>query len=137
GLVLVLLLVPGGLASLVLRVWNTVVRRAVGDDLADRGGFDAPADAVGRQPLPPSVRPVDADVDAAAGDGAVLAAEGVVVRFGGNTALNAVSLVLRAGEIVGLVGPNGAGKTTLFDVLSGHCRADAGRVVLGGVDVTA
>jgi ABC-type branched-subunit amino acid transport system ATPase component len=45
-------------------------------------------------------------------------------------------LSLRHGEIVGLVGPNGAGKSTLFDVLSGHTRAQAGRVVLHGGDVT-
>ena len=35
-----------------------------------------------------------------------------------------------------MVGPNGAGKTTFFDVVSGHRRADAGRIVLDGEDVT-
>jgi branched-chain amino acid transport system ATP-binding protein len=60
----------------------------------------------------------------------------VSVRFGGNAALDNVSLYARHGEVVGIIGPNGAGKTTLFDVISGFLSPDAGRVELGGVDVT-
>jgi branched-chain amino acid transport system ATP-binding protein len=60
----------------------------------------------------------------------------VSVRFGGNAALEDVSLHARHGEVVGIIGPNGAGKTTLFDVISGFLSPDAGRVELGGVDVT-
>ena len=60
----------------------------------------------------------------------------VSVRFGGNAALENVSLYARHGEVVGIIGPNGAGKTTLFDVVSGFLSPDAGHVELGGVDVT-
>lgn len=57
-------------------------------------------------------------------------------RFGGLLAVSDLSLTLHAGEIVGLIGPNGAGKSTSFNLLSGVDRADAGRVMLGGQDVT-
>jgi branched-chain amino acid transport system ATP-binding protein len=65
-----------------------------------------------------------------------LSADGVTVRFGGLTALSEVSIEVQPGEIAGLVGPNGAGKSTLLGVLSGLLRPNAGRVHLGGVDVT-
>jgi branched-chain amino acid transport system permease protein len=56
--------------------------------------------------------------------------------FRGVRALGGVSLEVREGEILGLVGPNGSGKSTLINVVSGHHRADGGRIVVGGVDVT-
>jgi ABC-type branched-subunit amino acid transport system ATPase component len=67
---------------------------------------------------------------------AAMAATGVVVRFGGLIALSDVSIEVEPGQIAGLVGPNGAGKSTLLAVLSGLLRPNAGRVFLGGVDVT-
>jgi branched-chain amino acid transport system ATP-binding protein len=60
----------------------------------------------------------------------------VTKRFGGLVANRDVSLVIGAAEIVGLIGPNGAGKTTLFNCVTGYMRADAGRVVFAGVDIT-
>ncbi|GJD50560.1 Lipopolysaccharide export system ATP-binding protein LptB [Methylobacterium crusticola] len=65
-----------------------------------------------------------------------LAAEAVTKRFGGVTALDAVSLDLRPGEIHGLIGPNGSGKTTLLNLLSGYYRPDAGGVRLDGEDLS-
>ena len=66
----------------------------------------------------------------------VLSLDGIVVRFGGVTAVDDVSFSVAAGEVLGLIGPNGAGKTTLFDVISGVRAANAGRVSLAGKDVT-
>jgi branched-chain amino acid transport system ATP-binding protein len=62
---------------------------------------------------------------------------GASVTFGGINALDAVTLSVAPGEVVGIIGPNGAGKTTLFDVISGFTRARAGRVSVYGTDVTA
>lgn len=51
--------------------------------------------------------------------------------FSGLRALDAVSLRVRQGEIMGLIGPNGSGKTTLINVMTGMLRPTAGRVLLG------
>jgi branched-chain amino acid transport system permease protein len=56
--------------------------------------------------------------------------------FGGLKAVDDVSFSVRRGEVHALIGPNGSGKTTTLNVLSGIYSATAGRVVLGGRDVT-
>ena len=66
----------------------------------------------------------------------LLAARGVSVRFGGLVAVDGVDLDVRAGELVGIIGPNGAGKTTFFHTLSGVLAPTAGRVLVGGDDLT-
>ena len=66
---------------------------------------------------------------------AILAADGLVKRFGGVTAVDGVSLHVEAGEIVGLLGPNGAGKTTTLRMLAGILTPTAGRVTVAGLDV--
>jgi branched-chain amino acid transport system ATP-binding protein len=62
----------------------------------------------------------------------VLEVSAVTVRFGGLTALDAVSLTVAPGEIVGVIGPNGAGKTTLLNVLCGFIRPNEGQVFIDG-----
>jgi branched-chain amino acid transport system ATP-binding protein len=53
-------------------------------------------------------------------------------RYGGIRALDGVSFVVQAGEIVGLMGANGAGKTTLFELIAGNSRPTSGDVLLEG-----
>lgn len=65
-----------------------------------------------------------------------LQAEGVTKSYDGRTILQDVSLQLWQGELVCLLGVSGAGKTTLFHTLSGLERPEAGRVLLGGEDIT-
>jgi ABC-2 type transport system ATP-binding protein len=55
-------------------------------------------------------------------------------QFGSNLVLDEVSLVIRRGQVLGLVGPNGAGKTTLIKHLLGLLKAESGRVRVFGLD---
>lgn len=66
----------------------------------------------------------------------VLAVEGLAKSFGGVRAVAGVSLGVAAGEMLALIGPNGAGKSTCFNMLNGQIKPDAGRVMLGGQDIT-
>jgi ABC-2 type transport system ATP-binding protein len=61
--------------------------------------------------------------------------EGLVKRFGENTALGGVDLTVSEGTVLGLLGPNGAGKTTVVRILSTLLRPDAGRAEVNGLDV--
>jgi len=65
----------------------------------------------------------------------LLEVEGVIMRFGGLTAVNNVSMTVNEGEIVGLIGPNGAGKTTFFNCLTGLYKPTEGQVRLSGVEL--
>jgi lipopolysaccharide export system ATP-binding protein len=66
----------------------------------------------------------------------LLQVRGLVKSFGRRRVVDGVDFDVYAGEIVGLLGPNGAGKTTSFRMTCGIIDPDAGRVMLGGQDVT-
>jgi ABC-type branched-subunit amino acid transport system ATPase component/ABC-type branched-subunit amino acid transport system permease subunit len=125
GLLVLLLYFPGGL---------TQIGYAARDALlawADRRLGPAPPKRSATVPasLAPAVRP------ARPAGFAALEAEGVSVRFGGNRAVDDVSLTVGAGEVVGLIGTNGAGKSTLMNAIGGYVPA-SGTVRLLGADVS-
>ncbi|WIB43619.1 ABC transporter ATP-binding protein [Curtobacterium sp. MCLR17_058] len=99
-------------------------------DVADRASTAAPA-AKKRAPRtaapkqPQTLQPV------------VLAASGLVKRYGQTLAVDEVDLEIRQGSIFGVVGPNGAGKTTTLSMITGLLRPDAGSVTVLDHDVWA
>jgi len=66
-----------------------------------------------------------------------LSAGGLKKRYKSREVVKDVSFDVSNGEVVGLLGPNGAGKTTCFYMVVGLVGADAGRISIGGQDVTA
>ena len=66
----------------------------------------------------------------------MIVVENLVKTFGGFRAVDGASLQIAEGTITGLIGPNGAGKTTLFNVIAGVHEPSAGRVTMGGEDIT-
>jgi branched-chain amino acid transport system ATP-binding protein len=69
------------------------------------------------------------------GPGALLAVEGVTLRFGGLAAVQAVDLTVKAGTVHGLIGPNGSGKSTLVNLITGVYRPETGRIVFRGEQI--
>ena len=68
---------------------------------------------------------------------ATLIAEDLVKSYNGRRVVDAVSLEVQGGSVVGLLGPNGAGKTTTFYMIVGLIRPDRGKVFLNGQDMTS
>jgi ABC-type branched-subunit amino acid transport system ATPase component/ABC-type branched-subunit amino acid transport system permease subunit len=143
GVLAVLLLMPGGLASLLF-----IVRDRAADWLVERRGRGqtrAPT-TVASEPIAASRSLALHERPAAAGPvvcdecetnlALPIRASRISMRYGGLQALDDVSIHAHSGEILGVMGPNGAGKTTLFDTLSGQVRPSAGEVYLDGVDIT-
>jgi branched-chain amino acid transport system ATP-binding protein len=68
--------------------------------------------------------------------GASLEVQNLFLAFGKVTAVNNVSLKVKAGEFVSIIGPNGAGKTSLLNCINGFYRPQSGKILLDGRDVT-
>ena len=122
GLLVLLLYFPGGLVQLLYSA-----RDAVFGVLAARLPEAEP------EPRPAATRlSTSAAADAGGpgdGDAAVpaLRVTDVTVRFGVRTVVDAVSLEVRPGEVVGLIGANGAGKSTLMNAVGGFVRSTGER----------
>jgi branched-chain amino acid transport system permease protein len=138
-LVLVIILVPGGLAQL----WSQA-KAAV----SARSGRPQPADTtVSEQEQgptsPSSAQDVPGDrltrllehADLPERGAPLLAVHDLTKRYGGVVALDSLDLDVAAGEIVALIGPNGAGKTTAFNMVSGVLPPTAGSVTFRGREV--
>jgi ABC-2 type transport system ATP-binding protein len=70
-------------------------------------------------------------------DVAVIQLEGLTKRFGSTDALQALTLDVEEGEVLGFLGPNGAGKTTTIRLLLGLIRPTAGSASVFGLDAQA
>ena len=79
------------------------------------------------EPLPKKAQPPHGET--------ILEAREVTRKFGGLVANNAMSLSVKAGEILALIGPNGAGKSTMFNQLSGVDTPTSGEVLFRGKSV--
>ena len=66
----------------------------------------------------------------------LLEARNVTKAFGNLRAVDAASLTLEQGDILGLIGPNGAGKSTFFNCLTGDLKVTSGQVLFEGHDIT-
>lgn len=66
----------------------------------------------------------------------LLDVQGLEKRFGAVAAAESVSVRLEEGEVVGVIGANGAGKTTFVNLITGHLRPTAGRILLRGRDIS-
>jgi branched-chain amino acid transport system ATP-binding protein len=66
---------------------------------------------------------------------ALLSISGLTKKFGGFTAVNAVSFEVREGEILGLIGPNGSGKSTTFNCIAGMYQPTSGSIKFQGEEI--
>jgi branched-chain amino acid transport system permease protein len=130
-LVAILLFMPGGLSTLVDRAIARRRRRA-----AVAGGTAALTEPT----VPAVAEQADRLRQSARGRREVptggLSIREVTVAFGGNVAVNKVSLSVAPREILGLIGPNGAGKSTLLNTISGVQRPASGEIWAGQINMS-
>ncbi|MGC8474203.1 MAG: ATP-binding cassette domain-containing protein, partial [Candidatus Dormibacteria bacterium] len=88
----------------------------------------------GASPHPPAAEPLFGPTLTAGEGEQLLSLDRLGVRYGGVVALEAVSLEVRTGQVVGLIGPNGAGKTSLIDAVTGFTPA-TGSVKFSGAEL--
>ncbi len=68
---------------------------------------------------------------------AELEVKNLSLQFGGVVALDSVDLSLHTGELLAIIGPNGAGKTSLLNCMTGYYRAQKGKIIFNGEDITS
>ena len=137
GLLVLLMYFPGGLLQIVYSIRDKLLERADRRLSEQPAALPDGAEAPEQEPTRHRRAPVPARVAATGAEvGPALRTQDVTVRFGGNTAVDRVSVHVDRGELVGLIGTNGAGKSTLLNAISGFVPAQ-GRVFVLGTDVTA
>src|SRR3954451_743386 len=131
-LLVVVLVVPGGLAEIGNRVRAVVRRRrgttAPGETIDDPDAVHAAANAVDFEAL--------RNVLQYASDPVGLEVQGIDKAIGGLRILRSASFTVEPATVHGLIGPNGSGKTTLLNCISGLTKVDAGTVSLAGQPLT-
>lgn len=120
---LVVLYLPGGLASILGKPWSMARKRLVGESR------DLRASAVTLRST------AGADAEISFDRKLVLQMSGVTCQFGSVTAVSDVSLDGSAGEILSIVGPNGAGKSTLMRCISNGTFRTSGEIVVDGQSI--
>jgi ABC-type branched-subunit amino acid transport system ATPase component/ABC-type branched-subunit amino acid transport system permease subunit len=143
GLLLVILYFPGGLVQLVAPLRDRLIKflgRRRGIPWEDQEEAQAPEAPIFTRPVKAPMKEVTSSDgrshEVEEGGSVLLEVSRVRKSYGGLTAVDDVSCLVKDGETVGIIGPNGAGKTTLFEVLAGFVTCEAGRVLFDGNDVT-
>jgi ABC-type branched-subunit amino acid transport system ATPase component/ABC-type branched-subunit amino acid transport system permease subunit len=140
GVLLILLVAPGGLAGLLYEARDRWLRAVASRRAVSVPGYSAAAPAPAPAVLAPEVgvqtptsgaRTSGADV----ADDVLLDVVGVEAGYGGVPVLAGVDLDVRRGEAVALLGTNGAGKSTLLRAISGLVPVQSGAVRFDGVDL--
>ena len=136
---LIVLLAPGGIASL-LKWVSRSLRPGTGDggpagseDMDDRSAGAAVEEMSKRLQRIKLLSSVKQEVDVGRN---LLEVRNITVLFDGFKALDVKQLVVGHRELRVIIGPNGAGKTTLCDVISGKTRPTTGQVFFEGADIT-
>ncbi len=135
GLLVLLMLLPGGLGQLLFDARDRALRW-----VAARHGLEVPsitriADDTGIDLRPTEPDEPDTRLTVVPPD-SLLACRDIDAAYGRVPVLFGVDLAVDDGEIVGLLGTNGAGKSTVLRVVSGLLPATAGSVVFDGNDIT-
>jgi branched-chain amino acid transport system ATP-binding protein len=130
GLLLVLLVFPGGLGRAVAALRDVLVRRLA------RGAVPSPLPTadVSEAPEVPERAPVAGP--AAPGPAILLACDDLDAAFGRVQVLFGVDLEVAEGEMLALLGTNGAGKSTLLRTVAGAISATGGTIRFAGEDIT-